>query len=114
MENTPDKNNRYSFPGGKIDEGESVLKALRRELKEEIGIRNFEITELVNIFERFDYKKNTGLMLLCYKTKADLSNIKLSKEHTGFRWINKKEFLEMKKDKKNFYPGIAEAIANVL
>lgn len=34
------KRNRWEFPGGKCDEGESTPDAARREIREEIGIKN--------------------------------------------------------------------------
>lgn len=114
VENVTSKNNRFSFPGGKVDTGESLEKALKRELREELDIRNVQIGELLDVFERFDYKKGTGLMLIVYKVNADTKNMKISSEHIGFRWIDKKEFLELSKDKKNFHPGIEKSLTLVL
>lgn len=114
VENVPSKNNRFSFPGGKIDEGESIEKALKRELKEELNINSSKIIELLDVFERFDYKKGIGLMLLIYKVKANTKNMKVSNEHIGFRWIDKKEFILLSKDKKNFHSGIEKSLFLVL
>lgn len=114
VENVTTKNNRFSFPGGKIDDGESIEKALRRELKEELDINSIKIEGLLDVFERFDYKKGKGLMLIVYKVSADTKKMKISKEHIGFRWIDKKEFLFLSKDKKNFHPGIEKSLSLVL
>lgn len=114
VENVTSKNNRFSFPGGKIDRGETLEKALRRELKEELDIKNVQIEKLLDVFERFDYKKGIGLMLLVYKVSADTKNMKISPEHIGFRWIDKKEFLDLSKDKKSFHPGIEKSLSLVL
>ncbi|GAA5444246.1 8-oxo-dGTP diphosphatase [Microbulbifer sp. NBRC 101763] len=51
---------RWEFPGGKVEEGESVQQALSRELREEVAI---EITELVPLVEiRHEYPEKTVLL----------------------------------------------------
>ncbi len=39
----------WTTPGGRCDEGESVETTLRREVEEEIGIKNFTIKEEVGV-----------------------------------------------------------------
>ena len=43
--------NKYEFPGGKVEEGESLKDALKRELNEELSIH-------VNIEDIIDFPKN--------------------------------------------------------
>ncbi len=109
------KNNMevYDFPGGRIDEGETIEKGLTREFKEELGIENFKIGDLVNAFEWFYYgKKEASLMLLCFKVEADISNIKLSKEHTDLDWISRENLGKIPKTKIN--EGLIQTIEKVL
>lgn len=89
----------YDLPGGKIDEGEGIEKALKRELNEELGLKRFEIKELLYAFERTDYKKKgISLMLIFYRVKAKIFKIQLDKEHTGYKWISKKDFSKILKN----------------
>ncbi|WHI52259.1 8-oxo-dGTP diphosphatase MutT [Microbulbifer sp. MLAF003] len=51
---------RWEFPGGKVEEGESVQQALSRELREEVAIEITELTPLVEI--RHEYPEKTVLL----------------------------------------------------
>ena len=67
------------LPGGHLKESESVLKGLKREVREETGL---------NIKNPTFYKtiKNKHY----YYVKYDSQPIKLSKEHTDYKFYSKK------------------------
>lgn len=115
VESPKSHENRFGLPGGQIDEGEEILNTLKREVKEELGIRKITVGELIGIVQKNDeINKDFGLMFIVFRVKANVSKIKISKEHIGFRWIDKKEFNMLKKDKKNFHPGIIKIINKII
>ena len=50
-------NNNYQFPGGHVEEGETLLDTIKREVREETGIE-LEITEAKPFVESFGYYKD--------------------------------------------------------
>ncbi len=51
---------RWEFPGGKVEEGETVQQALTRELREEVAIEVKDLKPLTEI--RHDYAEKTVLL----------------------------------------------------
>lgn len=77
--------NRYEFPGGKIEAGESPVEAVRRELKEELAIE-LPITE-DNAYMVVDYTyPDFSLTLHMYKINITDTHFTM-KEHSGFIWL---------------------------
>jgi len=77
----------WSFPGGKVEEGETLEDALIRELKEEANIEGaiLDIIYATTIFTGEDQ-----LHLLHYLVKPTSFNVKISDEHSAFKWVNLK------------------------
>lgn len=83
--------NFWEFPRGKCDKpiGESVLKCVIREVKEETGL-DIIPGNVVDIYEYVaDHGKRLSIChnILC-RMKDETQRVKLSKEHQDFRWIN--------------------------
>ncbi len=71
----------FGFPGGKLDEGETLLEAIKRETLEETGL---EITDLQKIYEGYD---EHDYLVTCYSAKW-MGKIKTT-EVGLVQWVNK-------------------------
>ena len=69
-------NRKWHLPGGHNKIEETPEEGLKREVKEETGIKNF----------KYKLEKRIGNLYL-YTGKTDICNVKLSEEHVDFKWI---------------------------
>jgi len=74
----------WEFPGGKLEEGESIEAALTRELQEELLIQAevFQILESVE----YHYEKSSICLIPC-RTRI-LSGIPTALEHSEIGWFS--------------------------
>jgi len=83
----------WEFVGGKLEFGEELDTALKREIKEEVGL-DVSIEELLYA-TTFKTHEHRQLVLLTYLCTAESAKVKLSTEHQNFLWANKSQMLEM-------------------
>jgi len=84
------KKDYWGFPKGHIEKNEKELETVKREIKEETGLKNIKI---VNGFKEtviYFLKNNTIIQkkVILYLAEAERKKIILSSEHIGYKWLN--------------------------
>ena len=81
----------WSFPGGRLDTGETFLAGSRRELREEIGT-DHEVELLANAgpFRDTFYGGIYRLHLFHYRWRR--GSVQLNGEHTEYAWVGQESY----------------------
>lgn len=89
----------WEFPGGHIEEGETLKDGLKRELKEEIGFTD-EFNPIITHYYD-EVKENNEELIhnleIDFIINVDSSKVKvkLSNEHSDYKWVTKdSEYLD--------------------
>ena len=81
---------KYTLPGGHIELGESMVKAVKREVKEEVGL-NVEVVELLLIQEAIfapEFHKKKHFIFIDFYCKSKDERVKLDqKEIQDYIWV---------------------------
>ena len=95
----PDANsspNLWNFPGGNVENNETLQEAVKRETKEEI---NLEIEPENNYFSIYYYpdgkRENAKTAVYAFKVKLVKGEIILDKTHREFKWVSKIDWEEL-------------------
>lgn len=84
----------WDIPGGRIQEGQSAIDTLRREVMEETDLEidrqpTFFTAVISNIEIPLPENEIVGLVLMIYRVSIPVgSEIHLSDEHTAFEWVD--------------------------
>ena len=90
----------WEFAKGHIEEGENFEKTIRREVKEETGIKDLRIIPGFKEYSKYFFRKSYGLegeakkkapwvfkLVVFYLAETKTEDVKISKEHKGFLWL---------------------------
>lgn len=83
--------NKFALVGGGVDEGETPIQAIEREIREETGL------EINNFTEKFVLQRNEDSVEHVFITKynGDGNDVQINEEHNDFGWFNLKEIEEL-------------------
>jgi ADP-ribose pyrophosphatase YjhB (NUDIX family) len=93
-------NDQWCLPSGRVEPGESVSEACKREIFEETGLK-IEILRLVGIYSNpnqlVEYKDGNKIQLiaLCFEVKIIEGELIVSDETTDFGYFTEKEIEKM-------------------
>lgn len=84
---------KWEFVGGRVEFGEDLEEALKREVMEETGI-NVNIDKILYA-TTYRRKENRQAFINVYKCFAKDGKVLLSEEHKEYKWVSKEEFRKL-------------------
>ena len=90
----PKMKNLWDIPGGRVCEGGTLLGNLRREVKEETGMRVLRILGILAVQNISIH--GLSVVRITYISRVTHLKLKLSDEHTEFKWLSRANMLKMK------------------
>ncbi|OHA24281.1 MAG: hypothetical protein A3G52_02050 [Candidatus Taylorbacteria bacterium RIFCSPLOWO2_12_FULL_43_20] len=98
----------WELPSGKREPLETTKEALKREFLEEVGLR-VKVLVPISVFDyqinKTDEIRDSTQINFIVETMDANTEIKISKEHKDFKWINMSQI-----EKYNIYDSTAKAI----
>jgi ADP-ribose pyrophosphatase YjhB (NUDIX family) len=89
----------WEFPGGRVDSGETVEKAMEREIKEETGLK-VDIERFVGWGQGFGIKLSDGRIIdrfvMFFECKLIKGKLSLDHETADHKWASLEELMQFK------------------
>lgn len=93
--NSPSRPNDWDLAGGNVLFGELHEDSLRKEIDEEANLKVGALIP-VQVITTYDSKKAIYNIFNGFYCKAKNNKVKISDEHSEYRWIKKEEFANLK------------------
>ena len=89
----------WEFPGGRVDSGETIEKALEREIKEETNLR-VDIERFVGWGQGFGIRDHKGKIVnrfvMFFECRLIKGKLKLDHETSDHKWVTLEQLLQFK------------------
>lgn len=91
---------QWDFPGGVLDEGETLEQGTLREILEESGLvaespKVIFAKAEVSRWSKEGQAREANVVRVYYTAKCDSSDVSLSYEHSEFAWVDMNQAIEM-------------------
>ncbi|MFH1505956.1 MAG: NUDIX domain-containing protein [archaeon] len=98
---------KWAFPGGKVEREETVMQALKKEVKEEVGL---EIEDEKKYLKDFTFVRpdDINVVGLIFLVTAKNIDVKLSEDFEDYAWVTEEEFKDY-----DYIPGMEEEVKMV-
>lgn len=87
---------QWDLPGGQYEPGEEMIKGVEREIKEESGLN---VSGTTAIYSKTEHRKwsdgEASAVFIFYVAKASSDKVKLSFEHSEYRWLSISEAIKV-------------------
>lgn len=95
--NIPPFQGEWVMPGGKIDLGEPIIKAIEREVMEEVGLQ-VEVVDLLDVFEHVTPgDENYHFIILYYRCRPLFCDIRHNRDEVEeARWVAQQDLAALK------------------
>jgi 8-oxo-dGTP diphosphatase len=95
---TDGSENIWDIPGGRINNDEALIDALKREISEETHLEINDQVRVVASQDIFVPHKNLHVVRLTYIAVATTQEVTLSDEHIAYKWLSIDEALAVNLD----------------
>jgi len=92
--------NEWEIMYGRIDQHEGPINGLKREIREETGLEDIEIHEILSVWHIYRGQEETPeneLIGITYHVTTKQKEVTISGEHDDYGWFTPEEALEMVK-----------------
>lgn len=98
----PQFGNDADIPGGIVEDGESMVEAMLREVVEEAGVE-IDPGDVREVYSGSEYSKHGTQCTLYIARLNNRPEIVMSWEHSAYEWLDKEVFLQKAKSANDTY-----------